>query len=495
MAPGMSAIEQRRTASLIRVQPIEGRQDTMEACRSALFDYGQSRQLGLGLFKAGNHQAQRKWGQARFFANSNDAKNEPLPVFAGIIPLRMETKRDTLVKRLAVLAAATMMMLALGTGQAWATFAKPLKAQYKLSDTQTQLVFATLTLVFCLGMVPAGRLHDRWGPRPMAIASAVMVGAGYAVAWGFGQSFVVLWLAMGVLVGGGVATGYVCPIATAVKWFPHHKGLVCGLAAAGFGVGPVVLSSIAKGLLAHGWGVLEIYGLVAATYAPVILLCGLGLVRPGRESGDSENRDRPHFQTAKMGTVPIFAVPIFGDGRFWLLFAGMLCGTMPFLIVMGNVEVLGGWFGVGVMAALGVPVVAVGNTAGRLFWGRVLDRLGQRRAMLASQTMMLAAVVAMLAFGGNGAVFLAAAAAIGFCYGSNFAIFPATVAALYGAERMGTVYSWVMAAQGISSLGSIAGGHLFTATGSYYPGLGIGAVAITCGLVLTLILSKRLGLR
>jgi OFA family oxalate/formate antiporter-like MFS transporter len=162
---------------------------------------------------------------------------------------------------------------------------------------------------------------------------------------------------------------------------------------------------------------------------------------------------------------------------------------------MGNVEVLGGWFGVGAMAALGVTAVAVGNTAGRLFWGRVLDRLGQRRAMLASQTMMLAAVVTMLVFGGNGAVFLAAAAAIGFCYGSNFAIFPATVAALYGAERMGSIYSWVMAAQGISSLGSIAGGHLFTATGSYYPGLGIGAVAITCGLVLTLVLSKRLGLR
>jgi MFS transporter, OFA family, oxalate/formate antiporter len=139
--------------------------------------------------------------------------------------------------------------------------------------------------------------------------------------------------------------------------------------------------------------------------------------------------------------------------------------------------------------------VAVGNTIGRLFWGRVLDRLGQRRAMLASQTMMLTAVVTMLVFGGNGAAFLAAAACIGFCYGSNFAIFPATVAVLYGPERMGSIYSWVMVAQGISSLGSIAGGRLFQATGSYYGGLGIGAGAIACGLVLTLVLSKRLGLR
>ena len=42
-------------------------------------------------------------------------------------------------------------------------------------------------------------------------------------------------LGFGVLAGAGIGFGYVCPIAAAVKWFPDKKGMVTGIAVAGFG--------------------------------------------------------------------------------------------------------------------------------------------------------------------------------------------------------------------------------------------------------------------
>ena len=39
------------------------------------------------------------------------------------------------------------------------------------------------------------------------------------------------------MAGAGIGFAYVCPIAALVKWFPEHKGLVSGIAVAGFGFG------------------------------------------------------------------------------------------------------------------------------------------------------------------------------------------------------------------------------------------------------------------
>jgi MFS transporter, OFA family, oxalate/formate antiporter len=282
---------------------------------------------------------------------------------------------------------------------------------------------------------------------------------------------------MGVMTAVGIATGYVCPIATVVKWFPGHKGLVCGIAAAGFGVGPIILSNITQALLGAGWIVYDIFGLVAATYMPIILVCGLLLATPGKNPAAVPS--------------PVIGLRIAKERRFWLLFVGMFVGTLPYLLVTGNVERLGDNMGIGMAAAWGVTLMAIGNAAGRLFWGQALDRIGQRKAMFAAQMTMLAALLVLVILGPQPIVFLLAVAVIGFCYGSNFAIFPATVAAFYGSELLGTIYPLVMVAQSISSLGPVLNGVLIRQTGSYYWGLALAIGVAAAGLVLTWVLTRR----
>jgi OFA family oxalate/formate antiporter-like MFS transporter len=383
------------------------------------------------------------------------------------------------VKRYCILIACVLMLLFLGTNQAWSVFVEPLRAEFGYSAFQMQLVFNTVIVSFCVTVIAAGRLHDRLGPRPLAMASAVLIGLAWTLAWIFTGVYVVLWFAIGVLAGTGAAVGYVCPIATAIKWFPNHQGLVSGLTAAGFAGGPILLSFIAETFMHRGAGPGDVFGLVALIYTSAVLLAGMMLVLP---PGQSEHEDVIQFRRRTL----------LRDRRFRALFVGMFTGTLPFLLVMGNAKPLALDFGFPeALAAMAVPVLAVGNAFGRGFWGLVIDRVGPRGSMLGAQGIMILAMVVLITWGDRtAAAFFGSTLAIGFCYGSNFAIYPATVSRLYGVHLFGSVYPFIVASQGISSLASTVNGLLKDATGSNLPGLGFALTVAVAGSVTCVVLTR-----
>lgn len=374
------------------------------------------------------------------------------------------------------------MLLGTGFGQAWSVFVKYLQAEHHLSSAQTQLIFTTFTMTFSLWIIVAGRLHDRFGPRRVAFAGSAIYGAGFLVAWLFGHHYLFLWIGMGLLVGMGVATVYTCPIATAIKWFPQHRGLMAGLAAAAFGLGPILVQRITVPLLTDNLPVLQVLGRLGLLYVPVLLLLSLLMFTPpGTPAHQNRVKD---FQARTLR----------GDLRFWMLAVGMLCGTFPFLVFIGNVRTIASAWQVGAATvAWAIPTLAIGNAAGRVFWGAMLDRVGTRPSMWGAQVLAVVATCIAPWTAGHPAVFLACLAGVGFCYGSNFAIYPGTIARVYGVELLGSVYPWVMAAQGIASFGPYGAGMLNDSTHSFLPGMALAAGVAVIGLGAGLILGRRQG--
>jgi len=388
------------------------------------------------------------------------------------------------LKRTAILIACVLMLLFLGTNQAWSVFVRPLRAKYGFSAFQMQFIFNTGVFVFCTVIILAGRLHDRFGPRPLAAASGLTIGLAWTLAWAYGEIYVVLWLAIGVVGSAGCAVGYVCPLATAIKWFPRRRGLASGLTAAGYAGGPILLSALAESLMRAGWDPRQVFGLVAAVYAPAILLTGMTLATP---PGRIRLVDVAEFRRRLL----------LRDRRFWTLFVGMFTGTLPFLVVMGNAKPLALDFGLEHgLAATAIATLAIGNALGRIFWGVFVDRTGPRRSMHSAQAVMIVSLTLLIGLGRlTPAVFLASVFGVGFCYGSNFAIYPATVTRLYGVHVIGSVYPFIMAAQAISSFGPAVNGLLKDATGSGYPGLFFALSLAMCGSAVSIFLSRSVSER
>jgi FdhD protein len=87
------------------------------------------------------------------------------------------------------------------------------------------------------------------GPRLVASVAGVVYGIGYILAGVFTSNHNLdgLYFAYGILTGLGM--GYICPVATLVKWFPERRGLMTGIAVCGYGAGALVMSPIAARLI------------------------------------------------------------------------------------------------------------------------------------------------------------------------------------------------------------------------------------------------------
>jgi len=286
----------------------------------------------------------------------------------------------------------------------------------------------------------------------------------------------VLWGTVGFLAGAGIGFAYVCPIAALVKWFPDKKGLVSGIAVAGFGFGAFLFKGEtlgARGFIA-GHGIEQfflVHGLVCLfgiTLGAMMLKNPPGVAAPAaRVGGDSAWQDtlrRPAFYV------------------LWLMFfSGAMAGLMVIGIVapfVKNQAIAGGIDAVaaGAIGAMAMGVLAICNAVGRVAWGFLSDCIG-RTATFAAMFLTQAVVLFVLAsLHGEYALYIGTAL-IGFNFGGNFALFPSATADLFGAKNLGANYGWVFTSYGIAGVAGIAAGNAAkTMTGDYTAAFHIAAV-------------------
>src|SRR5581483_10893666 len=161
----------------------------------------------------------------------------------------------SLPNRWMIAGAAVIMQICLGAVYGWSVFVKPLIASQHWTLTQVSLNFTIALAALGVGTVIGGLWLDRVGPRTVATVAGVLYGLGYIVAsTGVAHgSLGVLYLGYGVLGGLGMGMGYICPVATVAKWFPDLRGLMTGVAVAGYGAGALIMSPIAaKLIVSHG---------------------------------------------------------------------------------------------------------------------------------------------------------------------------------------------------------------------------------------------------
>ena len=168
--------------------------------------------------------------------------------------------------------AAVIMQLCLGAAYGWSVFVKPLVNSEHWTLTQVSMNFSLA--IFCLGIgtVLGGMWQDRAGPRVVASVAGLLYGLGYAVAAHAvtEHSLVGLYMGYGVLSGLGMGMGYICPVATLVKWFPDRRGLMTGIAVCGYGMGALLMSAVAAPQIA-AHGVPATFLAMGVTYAILVI--------------------------------------------------------------------------------------------------------------------------------------------------------------------------------------------------------------------------------
>ena len=373
-----------------------------------------------------------------------------------------------------VVVGAILIQLALGAIYAWSVFTARLTdtaGTYAFTASQTAWVFSAGLATFATVMVLAGRILPRVGPRLLTIAGGLLLGGGYVLGGLFGDSFFVQLLCIGIVGGAGIGLAYVVPIAVCVKWFPDKKGLITGLAVAGFGFGATIWVKLAGswfgGLLnttsMFGLpGVQSVFVIYGFALAALILLGSMVMVNPpddylpsGWTPPVTENNDHE-------GAVEFRARDMLRTPQFYMLWSVFMFASIAGLMVIYCIKLFGidalqhhGVAGAGAITGTAMAWYAIFNGVGRIAWGSISDRIGRKAtitlmAVLQGLTMLMtyhAFISFGLVYG-----FIIAAALIGFNYGGSFALFPAITADYFGNKNVGSNYGWMFTAYGVAGL-------------------------------------------
>jgi OFA family oxalate/formate antiporter-like MFS transporter len=354
--------------------------------------------------------------------------------------------------RIMVILSALLMQLCLGATYSWSVYVQHIKNILGISQAQAQVPFSVFYFVFPLTMIFSGTLVDKFGPRIAAISGGILFGSGWLLSSLGGSNFTYTVLGNGIIAGVGAGIAYIVPIATCIKWFPNNKGLVTGVAVAGFGGGAALVSTVAGYLLKLNFTPFTLFGYFGITFIALIVFSGFFMRNP------------PGF--TKAASVKLGFKEVLTDKRFILLYFAMFTGLAAGFAINANIKELykSATLMTGVSA---VSFFAIANAIGRVAWGGIFDRFNSRTIIqlnLLSQAALLFASPFVVTSPFGLQLFAAIA---GFNYGGVLVIYAGSVARVWGADKVGSSYGWLFSSNIPGAVAPLFAGYFYDLTGSF----------------------------
>lgn len=394
--------------------------------------------------------------------------------------------QEKVMNRWLVVLGAVLIQLCLGAVYAWSLFNQPLADKFGWETSDVVLTFSITIATMAVFTIIAGKIQDKVGPRWVATGGGILLGLGLILA-SKATSLTQLYIFYGLIGGAGIGTAYVCPLATCVKWFPDMRGLISGIAVAGFGAGSLVFKPLILSFIAS-FGVTNTFLYLGIIYLAAIVIGAQLLVVPPPNYVPAGWT--PPAQTATGGGGQDFTPgQMLKTTQFYCLWIMYLFGCMAGLMIIGLASNIGTQL-VGLdaaRAANAVVTVSIFNAVGRIIWGTVSDRLGRINTLLIMYLLAAFAMFSMSSITMNYVTFLALCSLIGFCFGGFLALFPSITTDYYGTKNLGTNYGIVFLAYGSAAILGPKVGTSVEFTQAFL----IAAILCTVAAVMTFLVRKQ----
>lgn len=367
----------------------------------------------------------------------------------------------------------------------FSNFLIPVSTELGWQRAQFTFVLTLLSLVGVVAYPLAGRLIDRIGPRPVALAGNV----------GFGMSVAALALVPSAPLGVYALFGVMGLLATLPStvllarvvstWFFARRGIVLGLSGGvAFGIGGVIMPSVAQALIdAYGWrgAYVGLGMIVIAVGLPVFFLLLKEAPLSAQPAGEALAELQGGVSRAEAQRHP----------AFWILFSGVAVGAGSISAIITHMIPLvaerGGSMATG-LAALSALYAA--NAVWQTVLGGVLDRMESPRI---AGLFILPGIGGVLLLGttADPQMMIVGALLVGLSAGTEYGLVPFCIPRYFGfrayGEIYGVIFGMIMLLQGISPF---VMDLAFDAAGSYKPALVAVSVTLFACSVLIMFLPR-----
>ena len=369
--------------------------------------------------------------------------------------------------------------IAVGVSQyAFGLFIVPIEETFGWSRTQ---ISASLSFAAVGGLTAPflGRAMDRFGARPILVASLAVFGLSFCLRPLMTELW--HWYALSFLQFATFSGLTVLPAGRLVAaWFPHIRGRMTGVAGTGNNVGGLVMPAVIAALLAvMTWGEASVVigvGAFAVAGAAMVVI---------RETPPATGARTPR-SGAPGERAAAFAASLPGRSlretvrtrTFWAVLAAITLGSFTYSSVLPHVLahlVNRGMTNASALTAL--ATLATAGICGKLLFGWWSERFGARRVLMANLAGQ-ATFAALLAGAVPAGTLALAAPLYGLFMGGFGVLYILVVQESFGLHRYGSV-------MGLMNLGTVVsfGVGPLVAGASYDLSGGYGAAfLVTCGL-------------
>jgi MFS transporter, OFA family, oxalate/formate antiporter len=328
-----------------------------------------------------------------------------------------------------------------------------------------------MLVAYAPGAFFAGRLAERYGPRRVLLAAALLIALGFS-GCRFSNSLTVMILSYAVI-GVGLGATLALPTATIMRWFVKLRGIMVGLVNAGSGIGGLIFAPAANSLItAHGWRVS--YLIIGLTLGGIVALGAAFLVsNPAKKGlqpfGSREQFSAPvqHSQPAKAPAMTLARA--FKNSTFRGIAVLYILCCVPVFFFLSHIVPYITDRGVSPdVAAQGLGLIAAMGAAGPVLSSWLAGKLGWMR-VLAACALVAAGSIAWLLFIHEASMFYAFVIFFGLSTGSTMALLNGVVGVFFGlasvAELLGFLLGLSVMFGGLSPW---LGGLIFDLTQSYF---------------------------
>ena len=184
---------------------------------------------------------------------------------------------------------------------------------------------------------------------------------------------------------------------------------------------------------------------------------------------------------------------ILTKSEFYILWMLFFIGSGAGLMVIGFVTDMVKK-GLGEQAFLGVAIIAIGNSGGRILAGYLSDKIGRLRTLLIMfvfQCLLMVVSALVTDKGISSVLLLVMATFIGLNYGSNLSLFPSITKDLWGLKNFGINYGVLFTAWGVGGFVLSRVSQMIKAvTGSLEYSFWLAGILLAIGSILLLFFEK-----
>ena len=399
------------------------------------------------------------------------------------------------INRWKYVVAGVIILLFAGLIYAWSVLSSPIAAEFSdWSKGSLSLTFTMAMSFFCIGGLIAGLLAGKVKERYIFLASAVLFVIGFIMV-SLMQSIGNLYLGFGVLAGLGAGFSYNTVMGSVTKWFPDKKGLISGILLMGFGIGAFIIGKVYTAFLATtGWR-LE-FKMMGVIVCAVIAIGAFIIRKPvAHEIDEFTEKKSANEVLNKLVSNDFTTLQMISKLSFWLYFiwAVLMSAAALALIAQasGIVVESAPELTAGTIATI-VGLISVFNGIGRVIFGGLYDKLGQKKTMLLNNGLYLVSVLITMA-GLNTKSFpivIAGYIFFGLSYGGVTPTNSAFIMDFFGVKNYPVNFSIINLNLLLASFGGTLAGAIYDKQGSYMSIFVIMLVAIAVSTLCTLLIKK-----